>query len=180
MKRAVFFVALSLSISSVIGTPAYSEDLVLNNTPVKVLFNPGGGALAAILAEVDNAKTDILVQAYSFTSSHLKAALVEAHKRGVEVEVILDKSQRKKRFTSDLMNVGIPTYIDIQHGKAHNKILIIDGGTVITGSFNFTKSAETSNRENVLILKSGDLAKLYTDNWKHRKELSELYKEVGE
>lgn len=180
MKRAVFFIALSLILSSVIGTPTYSEDLVLNNTPVKVLFNPGGGCLAAILAEIDNAKTDILVQAYSFTSSHLKAALVEAHKRGVKVEVILDKGQRKRRFTSDLMYVGIPIYIDAQRGKAHNKVLIIDGATVITGSFNFTKSGEKINRENVLILKSGDLAKLYTDNWKHEKKLSELYKGVAE
>ncbi|HTR44450.1 MAG TPA: phospholipase D-like domain-containing protein, partial [Thermodesulfovibrionales bacterium] len=51
-------------------------------------------------------------------------------------------------------NMGIPTYIDAQHAIAHNKVMIIDKETVITGSFNFTKAAEERNAENLLILKN--------------------------
>ena len=66
--------------------------------------------------------------------------------------------------------MGIPTYIDAEHAIAHNKIMIIDKETVITGSFNFTKAAEEKNAENLLILKNKELAKIYIDNWtKHRK-----------
>jgi phosphatidylserine/phosphatidylglycerophosphate/cardiolipin synthase-like enzyme len=94
---------------------------------------------------------------------------VDAHKRGVDVQVILDKSQKSERYTSAtfLANEGVPTYIDAAHKIAHNKVMIIDGRTVITGSFNFTKSAEEGNAENLLIISNAPkLAARYTDNWK--------------
>ena len=65
--------------------------------------------------------------------------------------------------------MGIPTLIDAEHAIAHNKIMIIDKETVITGSFNFTKAAEGKNAENLLILKSKELAKQYIDNWNKHK-----------
>jgi phosphatidylserine/phosphatidylglycerophosphate/cardiolipin synthase-like enzyme len=103
-----------------------------------------------------------LVQAYSFTSTPIAKALLEAHKRGVDVEVILDKSQKTHNYSSAtfLANSNIPTFIDSIHAIAHNKIMIIDGKIVITGSFNFTKSAESKNAENLLILQSPELAKI--------------------
>ena len=58
---------------------------------------------------------------------------------------------------NDLANSGIPTYIDDKHAIAHNKIMVIDRQTIITGSFNFTKAAEEKNAENLLILKSSEL-----------------------
>ena len=147
------------------------------NVSVTVFFSPNGGCTTAILSEINNAKSEILVQAYSFTSAPIAKALVEAHKRGIKVQVILDKSQKTAQYTSAtfLANSKIPTFIDSQHAIAHNKIIIIDGTTVITGSFNFTKAAEERNAENLLIIKSGELAKLYVENWKNHKEHSEPY-----
>ncbi len=118
-----------------------------------------------------------MVQAYSFTSTPIAEALLEAHKRGVKVEVILDKSQRRANYTSAtfLANSRIPTFIDDAHAIAHNKIMIIDGKIVITGSFNFTKAAESKNAENLLILQSPELAKIYTENWNRHREHSEPY-----
>ncbi|MEN6318243.1 MAG: phospholipase D family protein [Syntrophaceae bacterium] len=130
------------------------------------------------MKEVNNAKSEILVQAYSFTSGYIIKTLLNAHKRGVKVEAILDKSQRTERYTSAtfMANAGVPTYIDDKHAIAHNKIMIIDRETVITGSFNFTKAAEEKNAENLLIIKNKDLAKEYLDNWYKHKEHSESYK----
>ena len=94
------------------------------------------------------------------------------------MQVILDKSQRTERYSSAtfLADEGIPTYIDPFHKIAHNKVMIIDGQTVITGSFNFTKSAETGNAENVLlILHAPELAKRYGDNWKEHLAHSKKY-----
>jgi phosphatidylserine/phosphatidylglycerophosphate/cardiolipin synthase-like enzyme len=118
-----------------------------------------------------------LVQAYSFTSTPIAQALLEAHKRGVKVEVILDKSQRKASYTSAsfLANSRIPTFIDDVHAIAHNKVMVIDGKIVITGSFNFTKAAESKNAENLLILQSPELAQIYTENWNRHREHSEPY-----
>ncbi len=67
---------------------------------------------------------------------------MDAHKRGVEVQVVLDKSQRTEKYSSAdfLVNMGIPVRIDARHAIAHNKVMVIDGQTVITGSFNFTKA----------------------------------------
>jgi phosphatidylserine/phosphatidylglycerophosphate/cardiolipin synthase-like enzyme len=88
-----------------------------------------------------NAKRTVLAQAYSFTSAPIAKALLNAHKRGVQVQVILDKSQRAEKYSSAdfLANQGVPVMIDASHAIAHNKVIIIDGETVLTGSFNFTK-----------------------------------------
>jgi phosphatidylserine/phosphatidylglycerophosphate/cardiolipin synthase-like enzyme len=157
--------------------PCACHDLTLNSTPVQVYFSPNGGCTDAIVKAISEAKSEILVQAYSFTSTPIAKALLEAHKRGVKVEAILDKSQRREKYTSAtfLANSRIPTFIDDAHAIAHNKIIIVDGQTVITGSFNFTKAAEEKNAENVLIINSPELAKLYIENWKHHKEHSEPY-----
>ena len=82
------------------------------------------------------AHSTVLVQAYSFTSEPIAQALVEAHARGVDVEVILDKSQRTEDDAriKPLLDAKIPVRIDAAHAIAHNKVMVIDGETVITGS----------------------------------------------
>ena len=145
--------------------------------PVQVYFSPHGGCTEAIIKEIDNAKSEILVQAYSFTSTPIAKSLLEAHKRSLKVEVILDKSQKSQNYSSAtfLANSKIPTFIDSNHAIAHNKVIIIDGNTVITGSFNFTKAAESKNAENLLIINSPEIAKLYIENWKNHKDHSDPY-----
>ncbi|MDA8408224.1 MAG: phospholipase D family protein [Deltaproteobacteria bacterium] len=144
--------------------------------PVQVYFSPNGGCTDAIIKQIDEAKSTILVQAYSFTSTPIAKAFLEAHKRGVRVEAILDKSQRKEKYNSAtfLANSGLPVFMDGDHAIAHDKIMIIDGTTVITGSFNFTRAAEEGNAENLLIIRSPELAKLYTENWNRHRECREL------
>ncbi len=167
-------VALLLTVAYRLG---HYNALTPSIPPVQVYFSPNGGCTDAIIKQIDNSKSEILVQAYSFTSTTIAKALLEAHKRGVKVQVILDKSQKSQNYSSAtfLANSRIPTFIDSVHAIAHNKIMIIDGKTVITGSFNFTKAAETKNAENLLIIQSPELAKLYIENWRHHREHSEPY-----
>ncbi len=117
------------------------------------------------------------MQAYSFTSAPFAKALLDAHKQGVRVEVILDKIQRTEKYSSaDFMaNQGVPTKIDAAHAIAHNKIMVSDGETVITGSFNFTKAAREKNAENVLIIHDKALAAQYTQNWQAHAQHSQSY-----
>jgi phosphatidylserine/phosphatidylglycerophosphate/cardiolipin synthase-like enzyme len=101
-----------------------------------------------------------LLQAHSFTSAPIAKALVEAHKRGVRVEALLDQSNRTDKHSAAdfLANQGIPTKIDAQHAIAHNKVIIIDGMLVIGGSFNYTKAAQEKHAENVEMARSAALA----------------------
>jgi phosphatidylserine/phosphatidylglycerophosphate/cardiolipin synthase-like enzyme len=153
--------------------PSFSPaaDLLLDRTPVKVLFSPNGGCTEAIVDQIDQARSAVLVQAYGFTSLPIAKALLKAQRRGVRVEVILDKSQRTRRPSpaAFLANAGIPTFIDAEHAIAHNKVMIIDDRTVISGSFNFTRAAEERNAENLFIIRSEELARLYVRNWREHR-----------
>ena len=89
----------------------------------------------------------------------------------------MDKSQKGEKYTSAdfVIHAGIPTQIDGKHPIAHNKIMVIDGQAVITGSFNFTKAAEEGNAENLLVIRSPDLAGKYMANWHAHEEHSDPY-----
>lgn len=95
----------------------------------------------------------------------------------MKVEVLLDKSQRTKKYSpADFMaNQGIPIKIDARHAIAHNKVMVIDGETVITGSFNFTKAAEENNAENLLVIHDKRLAERYTRNRQDHVQHSDVY-----
>jgi phosphatidylserine/phosphatidylglycerophosphate/cardiolipin synthase-like enzyme len=144
---------------------------------IQVYFSPQGGCTEAVVANLDKATNTVLVQAYSFTSAPIAKALVNAKTRGVKVQVILDKSQRTERYSSAdfIQHAGIPTYIDAKHAIAHNKIMVIDGKTILTGSFNFTKAAEMNNAENLLVIQDAALAAKYTANWQAHLKHSEEY-----
>jgi phosphatidylserine/phosphatidylglycerophosphate/cardiolipin synthase-like enzyme len=89
--------------------------------------------------------------------------------------VVLDKSQKTEKYSSAdfLANAGIITKIDAAHAIAHNKVIIIDNETVITGSFNFTKAAEENNAENLLVVRDRELASRYIESWQFHDEHSE-------
>ena len=143
----------------------------------RVYFSPDGIDPQAIIDQINGAKRSIFVQAYSFTNKDIVKALVEANKRGVDVFVILDKSNKTDRYSvADLLDhFAVSTYIDDKHAIAHNKIMILDKETVITGSYNFTNAAEHKNAENTLIIRSADLADAYFANWAVHQKHSQPY-----
>lgn len=174
MRRILLIFFLLLSIQTIATAEQFPAT---GTTAIDVYFSPRGGATEAIVSEINNAQSEILVQAYSFTSAPIAKALVEAKKRGIRIEAVLDKSQRNEKYSSAdfIAHAGIPTYIDDNHAIAHNKIVIIDKQVLITGSFNFTKSAEERNAENLLVIKGNKpLAERYIQNFnKHKKHSGE-------
>jgi phosphatidylserine/phosphatidylglycerophosphate/cardiolipin synthase-like enzyme len=161
--------ALALLFLLAAGQPALAKPSISKTQPrVDVLFSPGGGCTEAIVAAIAGARESVEVQAYSFTSAPIAKAVADAHKRGVKVRVVLDKSQRTERYTSAtfLHNAGVPVWIDAGHAIAHNKIILIDRSIILTGSFNFTKSAEERNAENVLFIQGHpELTRKYAANF---------------
>jgi phosphatidylserine/phosphatidylglycerophosphate/cardiolipin synthase-like enzyme len=130
-----------------------------------------------VVDALTGARKSVLVQAYAFTSAPIAKALVDAHRRGVAVKVILDRSNRTAHYSAAtfLDHAGIPVWIDAQHAIAHNKIMIIDGNTILTGSFNFTKAAEQQNAENLVTIHDAALAEQYTANWQKHLQHSQPY-----
>ena len=161
----------------VLSTPIFAGSIPSTGT-TDVYFSPDGGGTRAIVSEIQAARKEILVQAYSFTSTPIAKALLDAHKRGVRVDAILDKSQMSAKYSSAtfLFNAGVPVMIDTRHAIAHNKIMIIDRAVLITGSFNFTKAAEEKNAENLLIMKGNPkLIDRYLTNFEEHKGHSDTY-----
>ena len=143
---------------------------------LEVAFSPHGGCTALVVKVINSAQHSIRVLAYSFTSAPIAQALVQAHKRGVDVQVVVDKSQKSARYTSAtfLANAGIPVRIDFKHAIAHNKVIVVDERTVEQGSFNYTKAAENSNAENVLVnWDNPKLAEVYMRDWQRHWDHSE-------
>ena len=142
-----------------------------------VCFTPGEDCTARIVAAIGDARRDILVQAYSFTSPPIAEALVAAHRRRVRVRVIVDDGQLSERFAlaARVDAAGVEVLVDDPPGIAHNKVIVVDGALVPTGSFNFSRSAQEGNAENLLLLNDPALAARYAANWDRRRAVSLPY-----
>jgi phosphatidylserine/phosphatidylglycerophosphate/cardiolipin synthase-like enzyme len=168
------FTLILFSCIFLFNAPNYSAEVRLSSAPVQVYFSPNGGCTEGVVNTLDKAKDCIYVQAYSFTSRPIADALIRAKKRIAKVTIILDKGQEtaKSSMLFYVNDAGIDTYLDKKHAIAHNKIMIIDGHILITGSFNFTSAAESKNAENLLIVDSKELAKQYYNNFLTHKKHS--------
>jgi len=138
--------------------------LLIISLSIQVFFSPDGGAREAILKEIERAEKEINIAMYIFTDRELSNSLVSAKERGVKIKVLLDGksaeeiSYSKHYFLSENnINVRLDkahaSYGDKYEGIMHNKFAIIDNSTLITGSYNWTHSAEELNDENLLIIK---------------------------
>ena len=144
---------------------------------LQVAFTPGDDVAGLIVDSVRKARRQVLVQIYSFTHKDIAQALVDAKRRGIDVQVIADQRQMEAVATSRvvwLAEQGVPVWIDSEHAAAHNKVMIIDNGmpeaAVITGSFNFTHAGQHRNAENLLILRGNpNLVETYAANWRRHK-----------
>jgi len=178
-RRALIAAGLALSLLACDRWDPLPKPAAAPSTPSswEVRFSPKGGCTEAVVDALHAAKSTVLVQAYSFTSAPIAAALVDAHRRGVKVQVILDKSQRTEKYSSAdfVAHAGIRTLIDDTHAIAHNKVMVIDSGTILTGSFNFTRAAEEKNAENLLVIQDAALAEKYAANWRAHAQHSDLY-----
>lgn len=150
---------------------------VASDDGVSVYFSPNGGCTTAIIRAIGAARQSVHVQAAQFTSSAIAKALVAAHNRGVDVQVIVDHHKSENKTQADRLDeAGIPTFTDARHGTAHNKVILVDRKVVITGSFNFTKDSETENAENLVFIRDKPaIAAAYEDNFRRHLEHSERY-----
>jgi len=141
---------------------------------VQACFSPQGKCSSHIRREIDQAKKELLVAVYAFTNDELASALVAAKKRGVNVQVVIDRdfdgrteSSKGKYFDANKIPLrrlsGTKSKSqERDSGLMHQKFAVIDRKTVFTGSYNWTHSAENANDENLLLFRdAGPLAEDY-------------------
>ena len=169
----------SLLIALALALPFSASATALPATgTVEVLFTPWDDAEGAIIRALGKARESIHVQAYLLTSRSIARALTDAHARGVAVEIVADREMMEKSDKSllpQLRESGIPIWLETRYTAAHNKVLLIDAtrpdAVIITGSYNFTWSAQARNAENLLILRGNPaLVRRYHDNWRRHRD----------
>jgi phosphatidylserine/phosphatidylglycerophosphate/cardiolipin synthase-like enzyme len=151
---AVFFL---ISMTSL----AYAE--------TQVYFSPNGGCQDAIVMELKKAHKSIDIAMFALTSREIAQALLEAKERHVKIKITLDNAQIKDQYSKGrfLINKGIDVKFHMGPGLMHDKFAVIDDQVVLTGSFNWTVTADKRNAENLLIISDVELAKKYTKQFKH-------------
>jgi len=171
-RRLGLVLALSVVIPQIATTGAATKA-----EQWSVCFTPPSGCAQVVARLLDEARRSIRIQAYVMTSDIIARSLLNAAKRGVDVVILLDKSNRTSRYSAAdfYSRAGIPVKIDSLHAIAHNKVIVIDESTVVTGSFNFTKAADTRNAENLLIVRDAELTAKYLENWRTHDRHSEDY-----
>lgn len=159
--------------SDIITASTLNRSIKLASNSVQVYFSPEGGCEQAVIRTINSAKKTIDVAIYSFTSRKIAQSLVAAKKRGVRIRIIMDKDQNRSKYSKKryLQKYRIPIATNRGEGLMHHKFAVIDTQIVITGSYNWTVSANMYNHENLLIIKSPELAKIYekefTKMWRH-------------
>lgn len=154
---------------------------IAKTTQVEVLCPPEDNCYGRIVQLIDGATKTIYVHAYQLTGQPLAAALLRATKRGVKVYILADKTQTAQgssTYIPDLAEAGVPVKIDHKPAIAHRKVMIIDGKTTLTGSYNWTDGAEFKNAENLVIIENQpEVAALYKKHWDKRDVESKPYKQ---
>ena len=138
-----------------------------DGVPIQIYFASENEVIDVLLNEVGNARSSIRFMTFSFTRDDLGNALLERASAGVDVQGVFETTGSETEFSEmpRLLCAGLDVRQDGNRGILHHKVFIIDGSTVITGSFNYSDNAVQSNDENVLIIRDGDIANLYTDEF---------------
>jgi phospholipase D len=133
-------------------------------------FTPNRKCQQLIIQNINEAKESIRLQAYAFTDTDIADALIKAHRRNVDVKVILDHSNLKASnpLLKELLDNKIDVRIDKPNGIAHSKVCIADRRVVLTGSYNYSAAAFKRNAENLLIIHDKHVAEEYIVNWQNR------------
>jgi phosphatidylserine/phosphatidylglycerophosphate/cardiolipin synthase-like enzyme len=141
--------------------------ITVDDTELEIYFSPDDGVAEALIGLISRAKHSIHFMVFAFTSDPISASIIEAWDSGVEVGGMMDSSQARGLGSEfgRLREAGIDVRLDDFDGKMHHKVMIIDAQIVVTGSYNFSQSAEERNDENVLVIYDAAIANLFLEEF---------------
>ncbi|MGF6637200.1 phospholipase D family protein [Paraburkholderia sp. MM6662-R1] len=163
----------------------WAQPALSATSDVQVAFSPDGGAEQLVLQTIRSARQSIRVMAYSFTAPAVVRALLDAKRRGVDVEVTVDyhnnveedRSGKAAAAMGSLVYAGVPVVVVRAYPIQHSKFAVVANATIETGSYNYSQAAARVNSENVLVLwNHPEIAKAYLDDWKIVTAQGEAYR----
>lgn len=147
-----------LTVTSVVN-PTHSSQ----SDMAEYCFSPGGNCADVVIRWIQRATDSIHVLMYSFTPNEVADAVISAKNRGVDVKIVMERDNINAAGGeySRLKSAGVDIRVDSNPNLMHDKIAIIDGHFILTGSFNWTASAETHNNENLVVLDNSTWASAF-------------------
>ena len=184
MNRAVLFLAGLITLPAIGLAVAYVEPMTVpadgQQVPapitVQTCFEPENNCAAVVVRALGLAEATAMTGAYALTEPSIIQALVDAKRRGVDVELIVDKGVPCERHSGvpAVVAAGIPVWVDSKVRLAHWKTIVIDGHLVVAGSFNFSVAA-SHNSEDLVTIDSPDVAAQFANHWRARRDASTPY-----
>ncbi len=158
------------------GRKTPNPHVTVDGTLLDIYFSPDDHVQTALLDLLQNAKSSIYFLAYSFTSDPLGMAIRTRAEAGVVVQGVMDEDQMATNTGSEydaFRSAGVDVRLDGEPGLMHHKVIIVDGQTVVVGSYNFTASAEKRNDENLVVIHSPEIATQYMREFRRIYALAE-------
>lgn len=146
----------------------------LNGASIEVYFSPDDGVEKRLIDLIGQAQHAIDFMAFTLTSDEMADAILAQAEAGVKVRGVFETSQASAAGGEyeRLREAGLDVRLDGNRGSMHHKVFVIDGEVLITGSYNFTRSAEERNDENVLVVFHADLVQEYLLEFEHLYEVA--------
>jgi phosphatidylserine/phosphatidylglycerophosphate/cardiolipin synthase-like enzyme len=177
MQASIRSCALKLAFCAALALPlgcsVTTNPAAPSGPQIETAFSPDAGAEALVVKFIGAAQGNLRLAGYSFTSPVVVKALIDAKKRGVDVQVLVDDRGNHSKSSVAAMNLivnaGIPIRTISTYAIHHDKYIVIDGRSTETGSFNYSQAAAHSNSENVLVLwNNPQVAASYLAHWENR------------
>jgi phosphatidylserine/phosphatidylglycerophosphate/cardiolipin synthase-like enzyme len=147
-----------------VGGPTPHPRVTVDGTPLEIYFSPDDHIQAGLVDLLKDTKSSIYFLAYSFTADPLGDAIIQRSGAGVTVSGVMDADQVASNTGTEFdtfRSAGLDIRLDGDPGLMHHKVMILDGQTVVLGSYNFTASAEKYNDENLMVIHSQEIAAQY-------------------
>jgi phosphatidylserine/phosphatidylglycerophosphate/cardiolipin synthase-like enzyme len=147
------------------GSPSQTpfRSFSVDGTLLEIYFSPDDGTASRLVHLIEESQESVYFMAYAFTSDDIAQVMLDRAQAGVTVAGVIDESQASNQGGEyeGLQSEGLDVRLDGNLGRMHHKVILIDGQTVVTGSYNFSASAETNNDENTLVIHNPLIAAQY-------------------
>ena len=144
---------------------AQKSQLNIGGTQVLNYFSPVDNVMDKLVALVNGAQHSVRFMIFTYTDQDLANAMISRYQAGVDVAGVIENRGASQGALVPLACAKVPVKVDGNKYTMHHKVIVIDNSIVVTGSFNFTKSADTANDDNVLVIYDPTVAKQYLDEF---------------
>jgi phosphatidylserine/phosphatidylglycerophosphate/cardiolipin synthase-like enzyme len=139
--------------------------LTVDGVQIYNYFSPVDHVMDKLVGFVKNAKQSVRFMIFTFTDKGLANAMIEQYSAGLDVAGVIEDRGASQGALVPLACAQVPVKVDGNKYTMHHKVIVIDGHIVITGSFNFTVSADTENDDNLLVIDNAVVARRYLDEY---------------